>query len=1193
MANDLLGNFQVSDINQFVPTDDPLAPKKTIPVIPHADQVHSFGMDGFSQQFAGSPSHPTTPDSPGPTLQETVGNLVPQGATPYLAGAKKAVIDPFERLVKQGSDSAQRTVSYDMANADLLSQGQFMKGLVTGPSETDVVNTLHRNPNMAGILQGGAGVLGGTLVDPRNWPFLGAELARPALQRLISGGFAAQMGTGAVESAVDLHDNWATYTPQQRSQKITESSLSTLFSVMAAGHMAGEIESYTPTQPTEPATRTHSGEGEYFVPGVSLKDETGYAGETEAEQARRRAPITAPSSFLDQSNQLVKSEPPPVPRNVADLYSGEGMKIADDVPLDPEVEKAQRQKYLDLTKQKMPPPTEAYDSTTGDPVPRKPDANDPERGSLSFKKVPPRPLSNSPLGQLSFDIHKAMADVTPERAWSLSDELAKKASEGADAIQAGVNKLTANAAVLRDYYLNPVETGDFIKSVGKWSGDIQRTNVDTDRFVSNIKSDIPDKTRRAAVSRWINANGDEELLRNQADSSNDPKLKNIYNTALTLTPEEKVVATRVRGYFDHRLDELHAAGMMQQARENYIPQAFDQPEKMNKLFTDTYNYSMRTSPNFLKQRFYQDFFEAEQNGLMPKEMGDIGHLVSVYNKSMDSAMTAKGFLSNLRNAKAEDGRPVVGNVDGGGRTIAEPDADLHLITQRGYRSEEMEGYSTYEHPAFKDWKWVGKDSLGGNIFYQGQLMIHPDFKGRMENLFGTSPLRKYAVTRGLLSMSTGAKRLLLSAIPVPFHQVQVGVHAEFHLNNPFSPPDIDLTNPKLNKLLDGGLVLGDDAGIGYISEGSSGLPSYQHYLFGPNGYIARLKAGMAQSAFDANKKTYADRITAGKIDEDGIARLSAAQANNAFGGLNYKMLGRSPLMQDIFRLMVLAPDFTEARARFVGEALKPYGSQQRRALIRGALGMYIAARVANKVFDNDYHFDKPFSLVFKGKEYALRSLPGDIYHLIDDPQSFIYHRLNPVTARAPFELLSKKDQYGRNRTASEAIMDTVQSIVPIPLQVPTEKLLDKSFRETSTTDSLLGAAGVNVKKYRTPAERYAHQVSMDSMPANVQSKGISYLAGKIQDGTYNNDEVKEMLQSGKMQPDSVLKAFDAAKKTPLLRDFDGEGVRLPDAARIFQLASPKEKGILQESFTRKLNGLSKLSPEDQASVVKILQQTKK
>lgn len=66
------------------------------------------------------------------------------------------------------------------------------------------------------------------------------------------------------------------------------------------------------------------------------------------------------------------------------------------------------------------------------------------------------------------------------------------------------------------------------------------------------------------------------------------------------------------------------------------------------------------------------------------------------------------------------------------------------------------------------------------------------------------------------------------------------------------------------------------------------------------------------------------RLYGEKLSGDQIAALTARQLNAAFGGLNYKMLGRNKTLQDVMRLSFMAPDFTEARVRFVGQAARPF-----------------------------------------------------------------------------------------------------------------------------------------------------------------------------------------------------------------------------------------------------------------------------
>ena len=79
------------------------------------------------------------------------------------------------------------------------------------------------------------------------------------------------------------------------------------------------------------------------------------------------------------------------------------------------------------------------------------------------------------------------------------------------------------------------------------------------------------------------------------------------------------------------------------------------------------------------------------------------------------------------------------------------------------------------------------------------------------------------------------------------------------------------------------------------------------------GISPRLKMEMATRAYGRNKTRYGKKLT-----DDQIQFLTGQQANAAFGELNYDMMGRNKTFQDVMRLVLLAPDFLEARAKFRG-----------------------------------------------------------------------------------------------------------------------------------------------------------------------------------------------------------------------------------------------------------------------------------
>ena len=117
----------------------------------------------------------------------------------------------------------------------------------------------------------------------------------------------------------------------------------------------------------------------------------------------------------------------------------------------------------------------------------------------------------------------------------------------------------------------------------------------------------------------------------------------------------------------------------------------------------------------------------------------------------------------------------------------------------------------------------------------------------------------------------------------------------------------------------GGGLISRIPGVGRLQN------AFNDFLF--KDYIPKLKMTMALEALERNQARYQGKLTDGQI-----AELTAHQANAAFGELNYKLMARSPTVQDALRLGFLAPDFLEARSKFVGQALKPYGKEQRVAL---------------------------------------------------------------------------------------------------------------------------------------------------------------------------------------------------------------------------------------------------------------------
>src|ERR1700730_4013890 len=215
-------------------------------------------------QRRGGYSGALPPATPVPTVTERLGEMVPQSAVPALTAAKKYAVDPFEKAAaateKAGGDivegKALRAVPLaaapDLANRpapQTLKAGDIVghpppfspeenykiMSTRTAASRDPLEEMRQRFPITFGIARGAGEMVGSTAGDPRNWPFFAAGAARPLPQKIISRGFAANVGASTIGAAKDLYQNWDNLTPAERAQKGTETGIGALI-VGAALH---------------------------------------------------------------------------------------------------------------------------------------------------------------------------------------------------------------------------------------------------------------------------------------------------------------------------------------------------------------------------------------------------------------------------------------------------------------------------------------------------------------------------------------------------------------------------------------------------------------------------------------------------------------------------------------------------------------------------------------------------------------------------------------------------------------------------------------------------------------------------------------------------------------------------------------------------------------------------------------------
>lgn len=762
-------------------------------------------------------------------------------------------------------------------------------------------------------------------------------------------------------------------------------------------------------------------------------------------------------------------------------------------------------------------------------------------------------------------------------------------AKGKDVVIGTLARVRAVSSAALDQYLHLPKFESFEKALGKWDGADQQTSLEVRNFQKAINKAVPNKLRQEAITNWIQADGDPALLRARAAASK-PDVRPGYEAALTLNKAEQVLAENVREYLDSRLQEGIDTGLLKQGVNDYVNQIWkrDNPAT-TKMRADMFgDGTLNPSFKFAKKRIFDSYFDGEQAGFKP-ENKSIGYLLSAYDLGFNRALSARGFIKELHEGKAADGKPltmVSGKTSAVPKGAEVPEAFLikpHSAPD-GAVTADGRPYLPIDHWALRDWKWQTKGPEGQPVFVQGDMLVHPDIYGHLKNVLSKSALTSREgvasyTTRPLLQASAFAKQSKLSLSV--FHLDQEGLHGIFHRVNPANLAELDLNLPEQKSLVEHGLTVADPRGQELFAEGLSGggivgkIPGvgklqvlFNDWLF--RDYIPRLKMTMALDALERNRKAYAKDIDSGKITDDQLQALTARESNAAFGEQNYRVMGRNPTVQDLFRLAVLAPDFLEARSRFVGQALKPYGREQQAALALMGVTLYVTGRVLNQALDDNPHWDKPFSVIHKGREYKLRTVLGDLQHLWTDPRAFIYNRLSPI-GRSAVEGVTSRDDRGIKRSSLEQFKDLASWFKPIPLQVRSD---------TTAGQAVLGSAGIGSRKYGAVQQLY--ELADDWKKNNKDPKIIEQYERErketLPDSIYkplrdalqkgDTEAAKEaLLELRKTRPDSQIVETMTGHR-PFTGTLHGETMfkrsLTPDQRKIYEAAVTERRRLADE-----------------------------
>ena len=221
---------------------------------------------------------------------------------------------------------------------------------------------------------------------------------------------------------------------------------------------------------------------------------------------------------------------------------------------------------------------------------------------------------------------------------------------------------------LFEAYKRPPQTTEFEDIKGRYTGEKQRIGLKLKAIGRKINAEVPAQYQ-IALSNWVNAQGDEALLREWADESR-PLYKKEYELARNLPPEYKAWANRLADEQEETFYKAIDAGIVMNYAEGYVRgqwQEKDQIKAGRKVMALAASGAFRTRPREAMHKVFANYHEGEMAGFNPSDKR-IGAQFVLGQESVRMAILARKTLADMMGSKEKDGLPTVA-IGGSGRPV--------------------------------------------------------------------------------------------------------------------------------------------------------------------------------------------------------------------------------------------------------------------------------------------------------------------------------------------------------------------------------------------------------------------------------------------------------------------------------------------------------------------------------------------
>ena len=408
-----------------------------------------------------------------------------------------------------------------------------------------------------------------------------------------------------------------------------------------------------------------------------------------------------------------------------------------------------------------------------------------------------------------------------------------------------------------------------------------------------------------------------------------------------LSPEEKQYADTV---LDQAFKDVgyraKMIGVISAPIENYVRRAWDIDPGKDARLPGLAGTGLKSFTTASMQRSLPTILDGIMKGYDPRIKG-VSQSLEQISREIGRIEATKKTVNELKKITDEDGTPLV-------------------------TTEKRDGYVKLDDPNFQVWRWSGdvKSAVsrepGMEVTNQGRKVFMTPPKDLPRGVKATDVLEKvplYAQAdvadvlnkmtavdnftgkvpglRALMDANGRMKRTILTLSL--FHHISESSSWMLGVNhggewNPITASRkgneaIENDDPTVRLGVQHGLVLDVKQDWGEISRGrgwierglrAAGLGDVaetgvqlqkagEQYLFGQ--FITGMKARAFQLEYAQALKAHPERTP------EALAAAVARNINENFGGLNYRRMGRNPTVQNLARLFLLAPDWTESNFR--------------------------------------------------------------------------------------------------------------------------------------------------------------------------------------------------------------------------------------------------------------------------------------